>query len=406
MAHQHELRICHVARDIALSGGGEVVKQVAKNTARTGIPVVVITDTPDVDLGPGVVIRKTPFGGRLLNWCPSGRLGWTLRHALMIFVFTVTSSYIAANYRVRGWVVFNHNCESLVGQILVMHNVFSAELVERNLGTLGTIRAMMNPVRAMRICKELILSRGLFNRRLVAVSEAAKAQVVRLAGEEDRVSVIANGVDIHRFSKVDLLSNPLEGEEWRRVNGIEYVVLFVGHEWKRKGLDELIEAMTLLPDNFGLMVVGGRTQDLTAYSMRTDVLGVSKRVYFAGEQSAIESFYALADVFCLPSHYETMPLVALEALAAGRPVVLSQECPAIDYIVPGLNGAVSSHKPTDIAACIAEVLVYGAKPGNRREIRRSVQHLGWDVAANAYVAAAYNVYSNAELHEVSSPVDE
>lgn len=383
-----------------------MVKQVAKNTARSGVPVVVITDTPNVDLGPGVVQRRTPFGGALLHWSPSSRLGWTLRHAVMIFVFTTTSSLIAITYRIRGWVVFNHNCESLVGQVLVMHNVFSAELSERNLGVLGLIRAMLNPVRIMRIGKELLLSRQVFNRRLVSVSSAARPQVDWLAGGGQRVSVIANGVDVDRFSRVDSLDKPTREQEWLSVNGIKHVVLFVGHEWKRKGLDELIEAMTILPDHFGLVVVGGRTQDLVAYLERASKLGVGTRVHFAGEQREIESFYALADVFCLPSHYETMPLVALEALAAGRPVVLSPECPAIDYIVPGVNGAVCSHEPSDIASCIAEVLSYGVGAENRRGIRRSVEHLGWGVAADAYIGIAHGICSTAVVSAASSVVDE
>lgn len=383
--------VCHIARDIALSGGGEVVKQVAKNSAWRGVEVVLITDTRGVDLGPEVAVRTTPFGGALLEWSPKSRMGWLLRHAAMILVFSLTSSFIALYYRARGWVVFNHNCESLVGQILVMHNVFTAELIDRDLGPRRTTLAMLNPVRLMRISKELILSRQLFKRQLISVSAAAEREVIWLAGNSERVTVIPNGVDVSRFSLVDALSVPPEIEEWKASSNIDHIVLFVGHEWKRKGLDELIEAMAVLPDKFGLVVVGGKTQDLPSYLERVASMGLRGRVLFAGEQSNIDSYYSAADVFCLPSNYETMPLVALEALAAGRPVVLTSECPAIDYIVQGMNGEITSHEPVDIAGCIQRVLPFGSDPERRRTIRQSVQNLGWLRVADAYLSAAADV---------------
>lgn len=395
MRRQYERSVCHIARDIELSGGGEVVKQVARNSALNGAKVVVVTDTPGVDLGPGVTVRTTLFGAALLRWTPSSRGGWLIRHAAMISAFSLTSSLMGLYYRALGWVVFNHNCESLVGQVLVMHNVFTVELMERKLGFRRTLIALLNPVRLMRISKELALSRSIFGKHLISVSAAAESEVVWLAGDSSRVTVIPNGVDVSRFARVEDLGRPRSVDEWAESNHVEHIVLFVGHEWKRKGLDELIEALILLPKSFGLVVVGGKTQDLGSYTDRITKLGLSTRVFFAGEQKNIDSYYAAADVFCLPSHYETMPLVALEALASGRPVVLTNECPAIEYIRKGQNGEVTSHAPEDIAACIQRALYYGASARSRQVISRSVQGLGWQPVAQAYLNAAAAVEDRA-----------
>jgi glycosyltransferase involved in cell wall biosynthesis len=86
-----------------------------------------------------------------------------------------------------------------------------------------------------------------------------------------------------------------------------------------------------------------------------------------------------------------MPLVALEALAAGKPVVLTPECPATDYIIPGMNGAVTSHDPTEMADHILRVLPLGADRALSKRIRSSVEQLAWSKVADRYLAAAADV---------------
>ncbi|BCW37363.1 glycosyl transferase [Arthrobacter sp. StoSoilA2] len=379
------MKVCHVARDIRASGGGEVVKQVARKMAQQDIEVVLITDTPSLDLGDGIRTIETPLGAKLLEWIPNSRSGWLLRHTLQIAVFTIMSSLIALRFRWLGFLVFNHNCESLVGQVLVMHNVFSAEFAARPLSRVQRIKALANPVRIMRISKEILLSRPSFGRLLVSVSEGARPDVERLAGGSDRIYVIENGVDVRRFGQSNDLEVPLLVSDWKRASGIDHAILFIGHEWKRKGLDELLIAISALPSNCGLIVVGGTSQNRQLYDRKITELGIEPRVLFAGEWADVRPFLAGSSIFCLPSHAETMPLVALEALAAGLPIVLTPECPASGLIVEGLNGSVTNCIPLEIAQAIERTLSLGGGEANSEKIRSTVYQYDWDTVAKGYV---------------------
>ncbi|WP_263422267.1 glycosyltransferase family 4 protein [Arthrobacter sp. StoSoilA2] len=353
--------------------------------AQQDIEVVLITDTPSLDLGDGIRTIETPLGAKLLEWIPNSRSGWLLRHTLQIAVFTIMSSLIALRFRWLGFLVFNHNCESLVGQVLVMHNVFSAEFAARPLSRVQRIKALANPVRIMRISKEILLSRPSFGRLLVSVSEGARPDVERLAGGSDRIYVIENGVDVRRFGQSNDLEVPLLVSDWKRASGIDHAILFIGHEWKRKGLDELLIAISALPSNCGLIVVGGTSQNRQLYDRKITELGIEPRVLFAGEWADVRPFLAGSSIFCLPSHAETMPLVALEALAAGLPIVLTPECPASGLIVEGLNGSVTNCIPLEIAQAIERTLSLGGGEANSEKIRSTVYQYDWDTVAKGYV---------------------
>jgi len=382
------VKVCHIARDIAATGGGEVVKQVAMKMAREGIHVVLITDTPSVELDGMVRVLRTPLGGKLLAWKPRSRMMWVLRHLFQILVFTAASSAIAIRLRLQGYLVFNHNCESLVGQVLVMHNVFSAEFAARRLTPLMRIMSLSNPVRCIRIGKELLLSRSFFGKILVSVSKGARHDVEVLAGDPKRVRVIENGVDVSRFGQSKRLQVPVFVDEWQQASQIVQTILFVGHQWKNKGLDELLVAMVELPESCGLIVVGGASQNRELYVAKVRDLGIERRVLFVGEWPDIRPFISAATIFCLPSHGETMPLVALEALAAGLPIVLTPECPASGLIVEGLNGAVTNGIPSDIAQGIKRSLGLGNDESQAVKIQSSVADYDWNKVAMGYVNLA------------------
>lgn len=389
-AGDQPLAVCHVARDIAATGGGEVVKQVSKHMVAAGYSVTIITDTDNFESAPGVLIKKTFFGARLLQWKPKTPLGWMLRHSLQIAAFTVFSSALAIRRRLAGDVVFNHNCESLVGQVLVMHNTFLTDHRNRSFSRLGSSLKMLHPVRFMRITKEVVLSRPTFNKVLVSVSLGAKRDVIELAGDERRVRVIPNGVDTEKFA-VDFSTDiPPMVSAWTS-RGIENIVLFIGHEWKRKGLDELMDALALLPSSTGLIVVGGASQNLAHYQQKAAEFGVAERILFAGEWPDVRPFMAAANVFCLPSHSETMPLVALEALAAGLPIILTPACPAADLIVPSKNGFITASNPRDIADAISKAMPLSRSPETEAYAKKSVESEGWRNVASAYADLAYEI---------------
>lgn len=384
------LRIVHVARDIVGTGGGEVVRQVTAHTAARGIEVVLITDSTNFEPAPGVTVKSVPGGGALLAWQPGHRLVWHLRHTIQIAWFTIVASLVTLPYRLRGYVVFNHNCESLVGQALVMHNVFSAELAERHLSPVRLVRAYMHPVRVMRLIKERVLAQSRWGKHLVAVSAASLPDVVALAGDSARVSVAANGVDLVRYAAAP---EPIDAKLAHRLSGAGNVLLFVGHEFGRKGLRELIAALEHLPADSVLVVAGGAAEDRAPFLQIAERVGAASRIIFLGRVDDIRPLLGVADVFCLPSHYETMPLVALEALAAGVPVVLTPQCPAHQLIVSGTNGEVTSHDPEDIAKAITDAL----QAQDQVKIRHSVAGMSWESTTTSYLHIAQKISAGRQV---------
>ncbi len=114
--------------------------------------------------------------------------------------------------------------------------------------------------------------------------------------------------------------------------------LFCGQMIARKGLDHLLAAFATLPENARLLLVGREAelpQMLTALPS-----AVRARIRYAGFQApeALPGFFAQADVFVLPSHYDGWGVVLNQALGAGLPVLCSDQVGAGYDLVSPENG--------------------------------------------------------------------
>jgi len=248
------------------------------------------------------------------------------------------------------------------------------------------LKAYANPVRFMRIAKERILAAPVWRRRLVAVSDSSRQDVDALAGSARRVTTIANGVDLQRYvaePRRALTPSSAPASQQR-------TIVFVGHDYVRKGLSHVIGALSFLPENWRLIVVGGASQNRRRFEIEGEAGGVGARLTFVGEVDDVRPFLNAADVFCLPSDTETMPLVALEALASGVPIVLTATCAASTLIVPGVNGRITTQDPRAIARNLVATVDETASV-DRRQIRATVEAHGWETAAAGYTRLAAEV---------------
>lgn len=99
-------------------------------------------------------------------------------------------------------------------------------------------------------------------------------------------------------------------------------ILFVGNDLRKKGLQTLLEALCLLPDEVVLAVVGNALQ-VSAFSHQISQLGLTSRVFFLGVLSDIGRAYQAADCLAHPTLEDTFAMVVLEAMACSLPVVVS-----------------------------------------------------------------------------------
>ena len=146
----------------------------------------------------------------------------------------------------------------------------------------------------------------------------------------------------------------------------------------QKGFDLLLEAMSLLPDEYALTVLG-EGPDRAALEARAQALGLAPgpgrdmggRVTFAGFAANPYPAMAGADMFVLSSRFEGFPNVVLEAMACGTPVA-AFACPGgLDEIVlPGVNGLLAA--PGDPAALARAIRDLAASPTDPDTVRASV----------------------------------
>jgi UDP-glucose:(heptosyl)LPS alpha-1,3-glucosyltransferase len=205
---------------------------------------------------------------------------------------------------------------------------------------------------------ERIIYRQSRTSRIIAVSTATKAEVASsYAVDPSSIVVVPNATD----SRV--IMTAAHRSDLRRDVRHQYglsdsapVLLFVASgDWKRKGLELVLQALAVMRDrSINLLVVG--REDLPYYESLAERLGVRSQVTFTGFSSEVERYYAAADVFVYPSRYETFALVVLEASASGLPCVVTRVSGVEERIVDGVNGLFVELDGADIAAKLRMLL--------------------------------------------------
>jgi colanic acid/amylovoran biosynthesis glycosyltransferase len=138
-------------------------------------------------------------------------------------------------------------------------------------------------------------------------------------------------------------------------------VLTVARLVRGKGLDILLEALHLLKRR-GLgaeVVIAGEGPDRTRLEQRVRELGLEDRVRLAGavSQDRIRELYAEAQVFCLPSFSEGVPVVLMEAMAMGLPVVATRITGVPELVDEGRSGLlVPPGRPDALADSLARII--------------------------------------------------
>jgi len=202
-------------------------------------------------------------------------------------------------------------------------------------------------------------------------------------GWDIKAEVIANGVAFERFAATE----PAARAAWRSRLG--RYVLTVGGIEPRKGSLDLLEAYALLrreEPELNLVIAGGETLfDYREYRARWDVrareLGVRPAILGAVPDDELPPLVAAADAFAFPSVKEGFGLAAMEALAAGTPLVV-RDLPVLREVFAG--AALFATDPDSLAAELHAALT--AEDSGRRAagLRLAARHT-WDEAARRHV---------------------
>jgi len=195
--------------------------------------------------------------------------------------------------------------------------------------------------------------------RVVTVCQAFARELAGSTGVAiDKISVQHNA--IRRQPSV----NAADVAALRNRFGIgddESVVLSVGRLSREKAHIDLLEAFKLLretkPDISLRLIIVGDGPEHARLEATAESLGCKDRVAFAGQVSAVQSFYAMADVFALPSLSEGSPNVLLEAMAANLPIVATTVGGVPEMVANDESALlVPPNDPPALAAALATLL--------------------------------------------------
>ncbi|TCN77058.1 glycosyltransferase involved in cell wall biosynthesis [Vibrio crassostreae] len=155
---------------------------------------------------------------------------------------------------------------------------------------------------------------------------------LRSAFAYENIITIKNGVDCEKFK-------PMSKEQARASLNLptdKHIIGCAGRLEHVKGQDQLIKALTLLPENMVVVLAGGGTKR-NQLEQLTSRLNLSDRVIFLGLVEDMTTFYGSLDTFCLPSRHEGLPLSTLEAQACNIPTV-AMDVGAVDETLCPISG--------------------------------------------------------------------
>ncbi len=182
----------------------------------------------------------------------------------------------------------------------------------------------------------------------------------------DKLQVIPNPVAIERFRQ------PAEFDRGaqRTRHGFEAAHMVLGFmalgDFARKGLGLLMEAIAVLPADaragVRVLVIGGQPGEIAEFAAWSVRLSLGGAVSFVGMQADVRPYLWACDVFAFPSSYETFGLAAMQAAAAGLPVMACDGLHGIDeFLVDGRNGWSVPRERDALATCLLRVLAERAQ---------------------------------------------
>ena len=193
--------------------------------------------------------------------------------------------------------------------------------------------------------------------KVIAVTPIEVEQYKSMGVSEDKINIIPNGINVSAFGDL-----PKSGE-FRLKYGLDdsqKIILFLGRINKIKGLDLLANAFADISEDFGevkLVIAGPDHGYLPTLKKLIKELEIEEKVLFTGplyERDKLEA-YVDADVYVLPSIYETFPNTVLEACACGLPVVVTDRCGIADTI-NGQWGLVVPYDRNQLSNAILRIL--------------------------------------------------
>jgi len=227
--------------------------------------------------------------------------------------------------------------------------------------------------------------------RLIAVSPG-EAQTMESSGvvPPDRIRIVPNGIDPRRVQQAMPLDLTQLGLDPTRPTAAVIGLLYEG-----KGQDLALEALRQPGcESLQLLIVGPGPQE--PLRQQVQQLDLGERVRFTGPRDDVPSILAALDLLILPSRWEGMPYIVLEAMAAGLPVLATPVDGARDLVLDGVTGTLAQNiEAQSLGQALAGLLAMepGARAGLGQAGRERVGQL---FSLDAMVDGLLRVYEEVQ----------
>ncbi|MBI2743442.1 MAG: glycosyltransferase family 4 protein [Chlamydiales bacterium] len=225
--------------------------------------------------------------------------------------------------------------------------------------------------------------------RLFTNSHMVKEEILRYySTDPKKISVVHNGVEWQE------MSSPFEkwAEQRARImsafdlDSDLFHFLFVGHNFRRKGVEQLLRGASLLPNEKLHISIVGHDKNLKEYEELAADLNLQRKVRFFGSRKEILPFYQLADALVIPSFYDPFANVTVEALAMGLFVVSSKSNGGHEVLTEKSGLTIEDlNSPDAMASALKKALNRRKTEKSASEIRESIKHLDFSNQLNQIV---------------------
>ena len=200
--------------------------------------------------------------------------------------------------------------------------------------------------------------------KVIALSQTEAQQYKDIGVPEEKIAIIPNGINMSEYNDL-----PRKGSFKKKftINDDEKIVLYLGRIHRIKGIDILVETFADVIEKLGdvkLVVVGPDDGYLDEVERLIKALQIENNVLMLGPLYGKDKLkaYIDADVYVLPSRYETFPMSVLEAVACGTPVILTENCGVKEYFRDKV-GLVVKPDSENLSEALLEILLDKRKQG-------------------------------------------
>jgi glycosyltransferase involved in cell wall biosynthesis len=170
--------------------------------------------------------------------------------------------------------------------------------------------------------------------KVIALTKTEVEQYRKMGVDRDKIEIIPNGIDQSEYNNL-----PERGEFRRKysISDDEKIILYLGRIHKIKGLDLLVKAFSDLVkelNNVRLVIAGPDDGFLSPLKKQIGDLKIGDKILFTGPLYERDKLMAYVDanVYVLPSVYETFPVTVLEAWSCSTPVIVTDHCGIADFV--------------------------------------------------------------------------